>query len=330
MNVDQVINLLKEKKVVSQDLLSVEAMSGGVSCEVFLLTFSNEKRVLKMALEKLETKDEWFADVRRNKTEQNYIDLGSRLLPLNFPRIIYGSEENFFLMEYLGDDYKTLKSDFLAGIVDSVQAERAGKILGIIHSSTYKNMEVARKFHTKKDFYDLRVDSYILTTGKRNVVVEEFFDKMAKDLMDRNECLVHGDYSPKNILVNASNMVIIDCETACYGDPAFDLAFFMNHLFLKSLFVFDLRDKFMSLPGLFLDSYKNVWNSEVSLKIIKRSMKLLPMLMLARVDGKSPAEYITSNSHKKFIRSFSIQKIKKPIFTVEDFIEEWLIDLNNI
>ena len=47
--------------------------------------------------------------------------------------------------------------------------------------------------------------------------------------------LVHGDVSPKNILVGPRGPVFLDAECAWYGDPAFDLAFCLNHLLLKCL-----------------------------------------------------------------------------------------------
>ena len=58
----------------------------------------------------------------------------------------------------------------------------------------------------------------------------------AERLVTCRSVLVHGDFSPKNLLVSGDRLVIIDCEVAWYGDPAFDLAFLLNHLCLKALY----------------------------------------------------------------------------------------------
>ena len=58
--------------------------------------------------------------------------------------------------------------------------------------------------------------------------------------------LVHGDVSPKNILGGPAGPVFLDAECAWWGDPAFDLAFCLNHLLLKCLWTPRARDGFLA------------------------------------------------------------------------------------
>jgi len=96
--------------------------------------------------------------------------------------------------------------------------------------------------------------------------------------------------------------VFLDAETACYGDPAFDLAFCLNHLLLKCLWHPEYSaDYLASLKALARSYLQNVtWESAGSIEA--RTAALLPALLLARIDGKSPVEYITSQRDKDFVR----------------------------
>lgn len=308
----------------------VKPLSGGVSCEVYLIDDSHGRFVLKRALDKLQTKDDWFADKRRNGTEQRYLQVASDILPGNFPSMVYRSADNFFVMPYLGNDYEMWKTHLMKNRIDVSQGDSAGKILGKIHAETKDNDDIKRLFDTKSDFFDLRIDAYILTTGKRNPQLETFFKKMANDLYQREEVLVHGDYSPKNMLVNDTNMVVIDCETACFGDPSFDTAFLLNHLFLKSVYNPESLHKYMEVAKSFWQSYRTFFNKTYAEDLEERTIKLLPMLMLARVDGKSPAEYITDKESKGHIRAFTYPLISRPENNLNSFIRLWKDSFNSI
>jgi Ser/Thr protein kinase RdoA (MazF antagonist) len=120
-------------------------------------------------------------------------------------------------------------------------------------------------------------------------------------------CLVHGDVSPKNILVGGEGAahspahfpVFLDAECAWYGDPAFDLAFCLNHLLLKCLWVPAKRAAFLSC----FDALSTTYLKEIRLPDVEeRAATLLPALLLARVDGKSPVEYLTQEN-KEVVRS---------------------------
>lgn len=98
---------------------------------------------------------------------------------------------------------------------------------------------------------------------------------------------MHGDVSPKNILIGPRGPVFLDAEGAWYGDPAFDVAFCLNHIVLKALvradMASDLSRAFSKLCGAYFSQAD--WEARDGLE--QRVGRLLPALMLARIDGKS-------------------------------------------
>jgi aminoglycoside phosphotransferase (APT) family kinase protein len=281
--------------------------------------------VFKQALSQLKVKDSWNADTSRNISEIEFIRYLQGFRPENVPKLIAESKEHrFFIMEYLDEKYHNWKHDLLTGVFDVNVARRASSLLADIHIKSWKNPKIAEKYTAEKNFFDLRIEPYLITTGKRNPELRNYFEDEAQRLQSTRLALVHGDFSPKNILIRNDRIVLLDHEVACFGDPAFDVAFLLNHLFLKELFVVNY------LPTANL--VKAVWNNYAHLLSAKthiiayedRISKLLLMLMLARVDGKSPVEYFENSlSKRNFIRSFVYDFLPSSITSVEGIHLEW-------
>ena len=207
-------------------------LTGGVSSDVFLVEDGERRFVVKQALPKLKVKDLWQADVSRNRTEYEYLEYAGRILPESVPRV-FAAGQGYFTMEYLGEGYVNWKQMLLAGQCHVADAAQAGRALGTIHRVSAGNAEAARIFDTTRNFHQLRTDPYLVTTGQRHPELREYFERETVRLESTQECLVHGDFSPKNILIGNGRQVILDCEVAWYGDPAFDLGFLLNHFLLK-------------------------------------------------------------------------------------------------
>ena len=85
-------------------------------------------------------------------------------------------------------------------------------------------------------FHDIRLEPYLVATaGGHPDRADGAAAAGARSRPRPGAALVHGDVSPKNILVGPAGPVFLDAECAWYGDPAFDLAFCLNHLLLKCL-----------------------------------------------------------------------------------------------
>jgi len=330
MNENRLITYLVHKGLIKAHGVQITSLTGGVSCQILLIDDGEHRLVLKRALEKLNVKEDWFADVKRNVIEQKYLIYVAGFMPEAVPAILYSDEtHNFFCMEMLENGLQNWKTLLLNKQFNLAYAEKAGKVLAEIHLKSINNSKLGEEFDTLDSFSELRIEPYLLATAEKNELLASFFIAEAKRLSETKFCLVHGDYSPKNILVNEERLVILDCEVAWYGDPVFDIAFLLNHFVLKALYLKEGASKLMQMAELVWESYITIINKKVDSRFENRVIHLLPMLMLARVDGKSPVEYL-STENQNVVREFVIKELPNSSKTFKEFKENWLQTVNKI
>jgi aminoglycoside phosphotransferase (APT) family kinase protein len=135
--------------------------------------------------------------------------------------------------------------------------------------------------------------------------------------------LVHGDVSPKNILAGPGGPVFLDAECAWFGDPAFDLAFCLNHLLLKCVWVPRASTRFLACFDALAGNYLSGVSWEPAEAVDARAASLLPGLLLARIDGKSPVEYLTQEAQKQQVRSFARAFLSHPTSSLLGLRKAW-------
>ena len=266
---------------------AVESLTGGVSSDIWRVDLEQGRVCVKRALPRLRVAQRWEAPVERNRYERLWLQAANDALPGSAPRVLsWDDAEGLFAMQYL--DYPVWKERLRRGEADAAFAATVGTALAAIHAATAGREEVAKHFPTDKIFYAIRLEPYLVATGEKHPDLKGKLQALVKRTAGTHLCLVHGDVSPKNILVSPNGPVFLDAECAWYGDPAFDLAFCLNHLVLKSFWVPNpaLRNCFDSLRDHYLAGV--AWESDIE----ERVATLLPALLLARVDGKSPVEYL--------------------------------------
>jgi len=317
---DAFLALLRRDGIVHSPNARLIPLSGGVSCEIYLVEDGAEKFVAKRALAKLKVKADWHADVSRNRHEWEYIRYVAQFLPEAVPVLRHCSAtDNYFTMEHLNSCFLNWKQLLLAGQTNTTHARFAGKVLAQIHRHSAGDATAMRLFDTTPVFFQLRIEPFLLTTGAKHPTLRTLFEAEAARLAATRECLVHGDFSPKNILIHGDRLVVLDCEVAWYGDPAFDLAFLMTHLCLKALRHAPRKVGVRPMPGEFWSAYQ-AWRP--SPEIESRVGRLLLMLMLARVDGKSPVEYLDT-TRQQFVRAFVGEQLPAGNFSLHNIADAW-------
>jgi aminoglycoside phosphotransferase (APT) family kinase protein len=216
-----------------------------------------------------------------------------------------------FFMSYLdADTHPVWKAQLLQGHISPGFAEQVGQTLGHMHAATAHNAKLAQRFQSDAEFHALRLDPYLLATAQRHPALAPRLHALYQQTANAHMALVHGDISPKNILMGPQGPVFLDAECAWYGDPAFDVAFCLNHLLLKAVHMPQhqglLADSFTQLS----QAYLNQVNWEPVAVFEQRAAQLLPALLLARVDGKSPVEYLTSTHTQDQVRHIATQGLQ--------------------
>jgi len=300
-------------------------LPGGVSSDIHLVVTEHESLVVKRALAQLKVEGTWLAPVERSAHEAAYLQIASQLDPGFCPKVLaHDPASGFLAMEYLEpESYPLWKTQLLTGLVDVGFAGAVGDHVGRIHSAAAARPQLADEFETTEEFRALRIHPYLETLKSRHPTLGDDIDVLIEMILDNRNTLVHGDVSPKNILIGPSGPVLLDAECAWWGDPAFDVAFCMNHLFLKSFLdgahISDLMKSISALK----DQYLSHVDWEDSESLIGRASALLPALMLARVDGLSPVEYF-NDQQKDLVRSFALDLVGRDGLSIDGMIRSRL------
>jgi 5-methylthioribose kinase len=307
--------------LVSQGLARVDEaahwhpLSGGVSSDIWQVELPGRSLCVKRALARLKVAADWQAPVSRNAYEWAWMQFASRHCPDNVPRpLAHDSEAGLFAMAYLEPDAHPIwKQQLMAGDVHLETARAVGHVLGRLHAASAGNAALAAAFDTTDNFRALRLEPYFVATAQHHPALASRLLELTEATAGLRIALVHDDVSPKNILVGPKGPVLLDAECAWYGDPAFDLAFCLNHLLLKCLVRPDRRaaliDAFESLSEAYFEQV--TWEPRATLE--ERAARLLPALLLARVDGKSPVEYLTQEAQRLRVRAVAIPLIRRPV-----------------
>ncbi|MGH8676187.1 MAG: phosphotransferase family protein [Burkholderiales bacterium] len=279
------------------------ALMGGVSSDIWRVELRRGPICVKRALPRLRVAQLWEAPVERNVFERRWMETAAKAVPGIAPKILAHDDAGVFAMEYLdGATYPLWKAELRAGRADTAFARSVGERLARVHAATAGRESVARQFATDAGFHAIRLEPYLLATARVHPDLAPALHALAERTARTRLALVHGDVSPKNILVGPAGPVFLDAECAWYGDPSFDLAFCLNHLLLKGAWVPESQARFLAcfdaLSGAYLEQV--TWESADALEA--RAATLLPGLLLARVDGKSPVEYLHDEAQKARVR----------------------------
>ena len=300
-------------------------LSGGVSSDIWKVELPGRAICVKRALAKLRVAADWQAPPERNLYEWRWFRTVQAQFPGWIPEPLALDEKRRLLaMAYLSPGgHRLWKAELMAGRVEPAFAALVGARLGRIHAATAREPGLAAEFATDETFFALRLDAYLLAAARARPEVAGPIEALVARTAATRLALVHGDVSPKNILVGPQGPVFLDAETAWWGDPAFDLAFCLNHLLLKRLPAparsDALKASFAALAGAYLAEVD--WEPPAALEA--RAASLLPALLLARVDGKSPVEYVTEEAQKTLVRAAAVPLLLQPPMTLEAVGAAW-------
>ena len=296
--------LVREGLASDRSAIVAEPLTGGVASDIWRVEAGGRRFAVKRALAKLRVARDWRAPVSRNASEVEWLRTAAAIAPAAVPRILaHDAEVGAFAMEYLDPaQHPVWKAELRAGRADPAFASKVGTVLASIHAGTARRPELKPGFGDDATFTALRLDPYLNAAAEAHPDLAAPLQRLVTATLANRIALVHGDVSPKNILVGPAGPVFLDAECAWYGDPAFDLAFCLNHLLLKCLWTPAARADFLAAFDALAKSYLAGIDFEDAAALEARAARLLPGLFLARVDGKSPVEYLTDERDRARVR----------------------------
>ena len=272
--------------------------------------------VLKQARAQLRTEHQWFSSVERIWREADVLRICQQLLGeaaggdspgFGTPAILFEDRDEYlFGMSAAPRPNTVWKAQLLAGTTEPKIAAAAGELLATLHAGSWQDPAISAELGDQTLFDELRLDPYYRTLAAQRPDAREGVERVLDSLAASRRSLVHADFSPKNLLVFSGGLMMVDFETGHYGDPAFDLGFFLSHLLLKACLFAPQHEPYLQLIEVFQASYDRILAAKISdaelSKLWARGLQNLAGCAWARLDGKSPVEYLTSHSKREQIR----------------------------
>lgn len=322
---EEVLGFLRRSALAASDEMpAAQALSGGVSSDIWRVDLRNGPVCVKRALPRLRVAQLWEAPVERNLYERRWMETAAQAVPGISPRVLAYDDAGFFAMQYCdGTHYPLWKDALRAGRADAGVAQAVGQRLVRVHAATACRGDIARQFATDAGFHAIRLEPYLLASARVHPPLAAALGALAERTAQTRIALVHGDVSPKNILVGPEGPVFLDAECAWYGDPAFDLAFVLNHLLLKCLWTPAAATGFLGCFDALAGEYLRGVGWEAPVALESRAASLLPGLLIARVDGKSPVEYLTADADRDRVRRVATELLLAPPASLRQVRDAW-------
>jgi 5-methylthioribose kinase len=278
----------------------ISSLQGGVSNRTVMVErASGEAWVLKQALAKLRVPVDWFSSPERIHREA----LGLKWLAELAPResttaLLFEDHEQYLLaMEAVPQPCENWKSVLLAGGIESGHFRQFATLLATIHREAYHHRaDLERIFADRSFFESLRLEPYYGYSAQQIPAASHFLESLIQETLACRTTLVHGDFSPKNILIHRGRMVLLDHEVIHFGDPAFDLGFSMAHFLSKAHHMPLQRRAFLAAASDYWRIYLEelgplAWVEKLETRAVRHTLGCL----LARVAGRSPLEYFAED-----------------------------------
>jgi len=295
---EQLLPYLKTRGAIgaSERNPELSILGGGVSNRVVQVRRANGVVwVLKQGLPKLRVSVDWFSDPARIQHEALALKW-LRTLGLDVPELQFeDANQHLIAMDAVAEPHVNWKQLLLAGHLEIGHVEAFARMLAHLHlRSAQRRGEISLVFEDDSYFESLRVEPYYLYTAEQIPEVRPFIDAVVASTRANHLCLVHGDYSPKNVLIHDDRLVLLDHEVAHFGDPAFDLGFSMTHLLSKAHHVSSHRSLFAEATVRYWQLYWELVGGQALAKgLERRAIESTLCCLLARVAGRSPLEYFT-------------------------------------
>jgi fructosamine-3-kinase len=307
-----------------------EPVAGGVSSDIWRADLPGAPVCVKRALGRLRVAATWTAPTIRTGFEAAWLAAAGEVMPeAACPIIGFAAEERVLVLRWLDPGtHPVWKTQLLGGQVDTSVAAELGRRVAVIHGGLSGEREWRGVFDAGELFQVMRLDPYLRVTGERHPRYRAALEDLARRTAATGRTVIHGDVSPKNVLVGPAGPLLVDAECASWGDPAFDLAFCANHLLLKAVCKPQLSPALHAAFDALVASYLAGVSWEPAGDVEGRAASLLPALALARVDGASPVEYLDEQHGRPQVRTWALPMLDRPPTRMGEVASSWFPHLD--
>ncbi len=318
---DELVHYLRDSgRIGLEEQPEMRTLEGGVSNRTVLVQRQGgDAWVLKQALPKLRVPVDWYCSPERIEREALALHWLAQLAPAGTitPLVFEDRELHLLAMEAVPQPHENWKTMLLSGQLDLSHVQQFGDLLSTIHRRSLAHLDqIAQAFSDRSFFEVLRLEPYYEYTASRVPEAAGFLARLVEETRARRETFVHGDYSPKNVLVRDGLLVLLDHEVAHFGDPGFDVGFSLAHLLSKAHHLPQRRGDFAGAALLYWNAYDG--EAELEPRVVRHTLGCL----LARVAGRSPLEYLDERERAQQQRAV-LSLMSRPPSRVAQLVEQF-------
>lgn len=322
--------LRRTNKIASTETPTFERLDGGVSNRtVWVKREHDSDWILKQALEKLRVQVDWFSAPERIHREAAGLRWLERIIPEHTCDFIFEDEQHHILaMSVVPQPHDNWKTSLLNGSLQIEHATLFGQLLARIHNAIEDHPRIADEFADRGFFEELRLEPYYTYTATQVPDAKEHLLTLVEETRQRQLALVHGDYSPKNVLVHKNSLIILDFEVIHFGDPAFDIGFSLTHFLSKAHYLEQYRDTFIQMAHTYWQAYHKMISEDLLSQHGQRfAVHHTLACLLARVAGRSPLEYLDAQ-YRQRQQLIVVELMNQDIQTIPELIDAFEERLN--
>jgi aminoglycoside phosphotransferase (APT) family kinase protein len=295
---DEALRFAIEHGLVDPSRASVRPLEGGVSNDTLLVADGDRRVVVKRALERLRTDAEWHAPASRALEEARCLRLVAAITPDAVPAVLAeDAASSTIALEAAPASWRDWRDELLAERVDPAVGTVLGRMLGAWHRTTRADQGMIADLDGLDRLETLRLTPFHETVAAAHADLAPTIRDAADRLRTERLCFVHGDFSPKNVLTGSGTWVI-DFEVAHRGNPVFDVAFLSTHLLLKTIARPAVADPLRTTLAEFSRAYAAACGPSGQMSGDELRIQA-GCLLLSRVDGTSPATYLTGEQRAR-------------------------------
>ena len=316
--------LRQQAHIGANETPALRALAGGVSNRTVHVQRQNgEAWVLKQALAKLRVQVDWFSAPERIHREAAGLRWLGQIIPGQVPQFLFADEKQHILgMSAVPQPHQNWKTALLDGRASTEQARAFGRLLASIHSAVDRFPALKDEFADRRFFEELRLEPYYSYSASQVPQARAFLEQLIEDTRARPLALVHGDYSPKNVLISQGKLILLDFEVIHFGDPAFDIGFSFAHFLAKAYFLPTARSDFLGMARAYWRAYCQGLNPQMRATVVEPAPRHTLACVLARMAGRSPLEYL-DQWQRSALKRIALELIEQELADMETLLERY-------
>lgn len=293
---------------------TLRILAGGVSNRTVLVQRQNGQAwVLKQALTRLRVEVDWFSAPERIHREAAGLRWLGEIVPGYVPQFVFADDRQHILgMSAIPQPHQNWKAALLNGRASIEQARAFGRLLASIHSAADRFPGLRDEFADRRFFEELRLEPYYSYTASQVPEARGFLEPLIEETRASRLALVHGDYSPKNVLIADGKLILLDFEVIHFGDPAFDIGFSCAHFLAKAYFLPHARDAFLQMALRYWRAYCQSLTPRMRGPVEERAPRHALACFLARMAGRSPLEYL-DQGQRSYLKGIALDLMQQAL-----------------